>query len=100
VERISPHLLIVGSNLTLLLLSELIEVALAAWKDRELAERRTMAFLSFVPLPMWWLPSGSMTPGTSTSWARRASSGLSFLAMFPVPPRPVVYTLDFKVGVV
>jgi len=33
------------------------------------------------------------------SCARLAASGSSFLAMFPLPPRPVVYTSPLSVGV-
>jgi hypothetical protein len=35
----------------------------------------------------------------TTSCARLAASGSTFLAMFPEPPRPVVYISPFKVGV-
>lgn len=35
----------------------------------------------------------------STSWQRRAKWGSVLMAMFPVPPRPVVNTLLFRVGV-
>ncbi len=35
----------------------------------------------------------------STSWRRRVSYGSSFLAMLPVPPRPVVTTGFLRTGV-
>ncbi len=35
----------------------------------------------------------------TTSCARLATSGSLFLVMFPLPPRPVVYMSDFRVGV-